>query len=363
MSDKYPDLPLVLMGLSLGGMFAVRYAQLHQEHLSAIVLSAPVLGTWHVLDLLEHDEIPDTPIDPETLSRDPKVGQEYKTDPLVWHGPYRRTTLKAIDRCLTAINDGPQLDKPTLWIHGEEDELVPEADTRTGIDRIRGERFHEHIYPGARHELLNETNRDEVLDEVLTFIHRALRKSSRGVRSPTSPPSCGFPAGWARCWHGNTGFPPAREEGCHERRRSCAGLDRHTGVRLQRRADRPGRQRVRGRRHRSTGMGDSADRSAGHPGDLRSAPRSRPGGEPADGAVLPGSGAQRAAGGSRAGAPVRGGRAQPLPVLRLGRAGGHRRLIRDERLRAPGVPPGAGRAVGARSCARMLLSWNPSSSC
>ncbi|KEI45497.1 alpha/beta hydrolase [Saccharopolyspora rectivirgula] len=175
-ADEYPDLPLVLMGHSLGGMFAVRYAQLHQEHLSAIVLSAPVLGTWHVLDLLEHDEIPDTPIDPETLSRDPKVGQEYKTDPLVWHGPYRRTTLKAIDRCLTAINDGPQLDKPTLWIHGEEDELVPEADTRTGIDRIRGERFHEHIYPGARHELLNETNRDEVLDEVLTFIHRALRK-------------------------------------------------------------------------------------------------------------------------------------------------------------------------------------------
>ncbi|MER2093030.1 MAG: alpha/beta fold hydrolase, partial [Saccharopolyspora rectivirgula] len=92
-ADEYPDLPLVLMGHSLGGMFAVRYAQLHQEHLSAIVLSAPVLGTWHVLDLLEHDEIPDTPIDPATLSRDPEVGAAYLADELVWHGPFKRATL------------------------------------------------------------------------------------------------------------------------------------------------------------------------------------------------------------------------------------------------------------------------------
>src|SRR5690606_2550545 len=68
-ADEYPDLPLVLMGHSLGGMCAVRYAQLHQEHLSAIVLSAPVLGTWHVLDLLAPDEIPDTPTEAAPLSR------------------------------------------------------------------------------------------------------------------------------------------------------------------------------------------------------------------------------------------------------------------------------------------------------
>lgn len=170
----HPGLPVVLVGHSLGGMFAVRYGQLHQQHVAAVVLSAPVLGTWHVLDLLEDAEIPDTPIDPDTLSRDPQVGQDYVADPLVWHGPFKRTTLRAIDECLQRINEGPALERPTLWLHGDDDELVPEADTRTGIDRIRGREFHEHIYPGARHELFNETNRSEVVNDLLTFVGRQL---------------------------------------------------------------------------------------------------------------------------------------------------------------------------------------------
>lgn len=171
---RHPDLPLVVIGHSLGGMFAVRYAQEHPERPAAVVLSAPVLGTWHVLDLLECDEIPQTSIDPATLSRDPEVGRAYQADPLVWHGPFKHPTLTMIDRCLEAIAEGPGLRMPALWVHGADDELVPEADTRTGIDRVRGPEFHEHVYPGARHELFNETNRAEVVEEVLTFVGREL---------------------------------------------------------------------------------------------------------------------------------------------------------------------------------------------
>ncbi|MFR9730935.1 alpha/beta hydrolase [Saccharopolyspora sp. MS10] len=171
---RHPELPVVLIGHSLGGLFATRFAQENPDCLAAVVLSSPVLGTWHVLDLLECDELPQTPIDPSTLSRDPEVGRAYEADPLVWHGSFKRPTLRMIDRALEAVNDGPVLRVPTLWVHGEDDELVPEADTRTGIDRIRGQDFHEHVYPGARHELFNETNRAEVVDEVLTFIGRQL---------------------------------------------------------------------------------------------------------------------------------------------------------------------------------------------
>lgn len=177
---EHPGLPLVLIGHSLGGMFAVRYAQKYPQVPSAIVLSAPVLGTWHVLDLLEYSEIPDTPIDPHTLSRDPQVGRDYLDDPQVWHGPFKRRTLQAIERCLRAINYGPALPAPTLWLHGADDELVPEADTRTGIDAVRGARTHEHIYPDARHEPFNERNRAEVLGDVLTFLNRVLDRQVLG---------------------------------------------------------------------------------------------------------------------------------------------------------------------------------------
>jgi len=30
------------------------------------------------------------------------------------------------------------------------------------------------VYPGAQHEILNETNKDEVVDDVLGFLHGVL---------------------------------------------------------------------------------------------------------------------------------------------------------------------------------------------
>ncbi|GAA3133286.1 hypothetical protein GCM10020001_064710 [Nonomuraea salmonea] len=39
---------------------------------------------------------------------------------------------------------------------------------------IRGTNLTERIYPGARHEIFNETNKDEVLDDVTAFIDQSL---------------------------------------------------------------------------------------------------------------------------------------------------------------------------------------------
>ncbi|MEU4800900.1 lysophospholipase [Actinosynnema sp. NPDC023587] len=167
------DLPVVLIGHSFGGLVATRYAQRHR--VAALVLSAPVLGTWEGLDVLGLAELPDVSLDPALLSRDAEVGKAYAADPLVWHGPFKRPTLEAVERALEEANYGPTLESlPTLWLHGEADELVPLADTRTGTDRIRGLLFEERVYPGARHEVFNETNRDEVLDDVVAFVRRVL---------------------------------------------------------------------------------------------------------------------------------------------------------------------------------------------
>ena len=172
----HPGLPIVLIGHSMGGMIAARYAQRHGGGLSALVLSAPVLGPWVAIKaLLELEEIPDIPIDVRTLSRDPEVGKVYDADPLIWHGPFKRITVEAFDHTLGAIAGGGRLGTlPTLWLHGIGDQLVPLADTRIGIEQIRGDDFTEIHYPDARHEIFNEINKDEVLVEVTAFIDRAL---------------------------------------------------------------------------------------------------------------------------------------------------------------------------------------------
>jgi len=59
-------------------------------------------------------------------------------------------------------------------VHGEDDQLVPIEGTRAGIAQLAGDTFEQHTYPGARHEVFNETNGDEVIADVIDFIERVL---------------------------------------------------------------------------------------------------------------------------------------------------------------------------------------------
>ena len=168
----HPGLPVVLVGHSMGGLIATRYAQRHGDGLAALVLSGPVLGSWtQATDLLAMDEIPDVPLDPATLSRDPEVGRAYAEDDLVWHGPFRRATLESLAAALETVGAAPPLgDLPTLWVHGEEDQLVPVGPSQEGVEALGLTDLRRHVYPGARHEVFNETNQDEVIGEVADFI-------------------------------------------------------------------------------------------------------------------------------------------------------------------------------------------------
>ncbi|WP_369174081.1 lysophospholipase [Streptomyces sp. R28] len=168
----YPDLPVVLIGHSMGGLIAARYAQLHGDGLAALVLSGPVIGDWALpRRLLALDEIPDTPISPAALSRDPEVGAAYAADPLVWHGPMKRPTVEAFARMLDTVSKGGDLGRlPLLWLHGDEDRLVPLPGSRVGVEELRGNELTERVYPGARHEVFHETNRAEVFADVTHFL-------------------------------------------------------------------------------------------------------------------------------------------------------------------------------------------------
>ena len=172
----HPDLPVVLVGHSMGGLIGARYAQRHGTDLAAVALSGPVLGEWEaVTALLGADEIPDVPIDPATLSRDTAVGEAYVGDDLVWHGPFKRPTLQALVTAMQRVSDdGAVTAVPLLWLHGEDDQLVPIGPSRRGWEALSAGNTDavQHTYPGARHEIFNETNREEVLDDLLAFVGR-----------------------------------------------------------------------------------------------------------------------------------------------------------------------------------------------
>ena len=174
----HPGLPVVMIGHSMGGLIASRYAQRHPGELTALVLSGPVIGDWELpRRLLAAEEIPDTPISPASLSRDPAVGASYAADPLVWHGPMKRPTLRAFVRTLEAVAEGGDVGPlPLLWVHGDDDRLVPLPGSRVGVEPLSGGDLTERIYPGARHEVFNETNRAEVFADVTRFLDGVLAR-------------------------------------------------------------------------------------------------------------------------------------------------------------------------------------------
>lgn len=170
---EHPQLPVVLIGHSMGAMIAARYAQHYGADLESVVLSGPVIGAWDTAKvLLAMDEIPDVPLDPSVLSRDASVGVAYAEDPLVWHGAFKRATLEAFDKTVSDINaTGPIEGTPVLWLHGTDDQLVPYEKATEGWKLIAPEQSAQKAYDGAQHEIFNETNKAEVVDDALAFIN------------------------------------------------------------------------------------------------------------------------------------------------------------------------------------------------
>jgi alpha-beta hydrolase superfamily lysophospholipase len=168
------DLPVAMVGHSMGGLIATRYAQRHREDLAGLVLTGPAVGLSPVFEgWLAAPELPSDPIDVATLSRDPAVGEAYAADPLVWRGGWKRPTVEAFVAADKAIAEGPGFgDLPLLYIHGADDQLVPADLARPVIERLAGPNSELHVLDGARHEVLNEVDKEDTIGMVASFAER-----------------------------------------------------------------------------------------------------------------------------------------------------------------------------------------------
>jgi alpha-beta hydrolase superfamily lysophospholipase len=174
--DARGELPVVMVGHSMGGLIATRYAQHHRKDLAGLVLSGPAIGLGPVFEgWLAAPEPPSDPIDGAVLSRDLSVGEAYAADPLVYHGGWKRPTIKAFIAADAAIADGAGFGAlPLLYVHGAADQLVPVALAQPVVEQLAGEDSEFVVIDGARHEVLNETNKDEVIGDVIGFVTRVL---------------------------------------------------------------------------------------------------------------------------------------------------------------------------------------------
>lgn len=167
--------PLVMIGHSMGGLLTARYAERYADSLSGVGFLGAVLGDWNwAREVLALPELPQEPSDPAGMSRDPETIRAYADDPLVYHGGYKRPLLEAEVVALDRFNeDIDKLTMPVLFLHGEADPFVPWRTSEAAVDRMPAKKKVKKIYPGARHELVNELNREEVIADLLAFVDAA----------------------------------------------------------------------------------------------------------------------------------------------------------------------------------------------
>jgi len=172
--EDHPGLSVIMLGHSMGGLLSSRFAQRHPAALAGLVLCGAVIGDWTwARDVLRQDEMPPPPDDWSGMSRDPGAVHEYATDPLVYREAYKRPLLEAEVIALDLFMEQIDLvSTPVLFLHGEEDPYVPYQTSLAAAKAFPTYDLTVRVYPGARHEVLNETNRSEVIAEVADFCMR-----------------------------------------------------------------------------------------------------------------------------------------------------------------------------------------------
>jgi len=173
-AEDHPGLPVVMLGHSMGGLLSSRYAQRHPGTLAGLVLCGAVVGDWNwARDVLKEAEMPPAPCEWSGMSRDPQTVHEYSTDPLVYRDAYKRPLLEAEVIALDRFNDQIELvDIPVLFLHGDADPYVPYQTSLAAAKAFPTYDLTVRVYPGARHEVLNEINKEEVIAEVADFCLR-----------------------------------------------------------------------------------------------------------------------------------------------------------------------------------------------
>jgi acylglycerol lipase len=170
---QHPDRPLVLMGHSAGGVAALLLAQRSPQLAQALVVSAPPASPlpW-VAALAEGgvDEV-ESPDPAEAFSSHPEYLDALRNDPLVHRGPVPPQTVVSLMRTWPEIAAGVAEGRPsvpTLFLHGEEDPMVPVEHSRALVAHLLRARLR--TFPGDLHDVLNEVDRDTVHDTVAAFV-------------------------------------------------------------------------------------------------------------------------------------------------------------------------------------------------
>lgn len=180
---EHPGAPLFVFGHSMGGLIVLAYAALRSPNVTGVATSGAAL---HLADLPSTAQIvalrllrPLLPrlrmsrrIAEEALSRDPEVGRAYRADPLVFQFMTLSLAWALYDGARCTLEAAPDLALPVLLLHGGDDPLTRATGSRAFHEGLDNPGSDLRIYPGLRHEILNEPEWETVATDLIDWMRK-----------------------------------------------------------------------------------------------------------------------------------------------------------------------------------------------
>lgn len=178
---EHPGLPFTVLGHSMGGNLAMGHVLDHQEGVHSLVLSGPALKLgesmpkWQITILLLIAKIAPKmrpqALDTCAISRDPKVVEAYRADPLVHNGKVTAGLGAALIGAMRSFPTRyPSLRLPILLLHGTNDQLADIGGSKE-LERLAvNAQVTSHYYEGLYHEIFNEPEQATVLRDLTDWL-------------------------------------------------------------------------------------------------------------------------------------------------------------------------------------------------
>lgn len=185
-----PDLPIIMLGHSLGGLIAGHYALTYPQNLQGLILSAAAViqkkpipsGMQKVLRAVSKAAprlAVSNGLDVKHLSQDKSVCKAYIDDPLVHDRITIKWGVEFMEHQKILLKRASELRMPLFIIHGTGDNIVDYRGSQQIFSAAGSPDKELHLFEGLYHETMNERlpERDQVLDTAAEWVKRHTNES------------------------------------------------------------------------------------------------------------------------------------------------------------------------------------------